>query len=275
MTNNSVPYAPDPRAVRLAKALRARVAADNIVLFGSRARGDWRPHSDIDLLIVQAPARERDRIQGTAHALASAIFGQPKPDIDFVYRTHRECRIQIQHSVNGIAAVALREGVAVAPYPRPWHAPEPEPEPAMTECGEMTRRLIDANRNYDALQYLLDGRRANNEVAAQAHQTLEHALKALISAQRSPYRHTHKLDDLRQTAGLDSQALGSDLDQLDPYAGGAAYFDPEHPIEDFAAMANAVTDDLILIYARIADLTGLDAWTLQPPGTPPVQPIYR
>lgn len=165
--------------------------------------------------------------------------------------------------------------MAAEPYPRPWHAPEPEPESEMTECGEMTRRLIDANRHYDALQYLLDGRRANNAVAAHARQTLEHALKALTSAQRSPYRHAHKLDDLRQTAGLDSQALGSNLDQLDPYAGGAAYCDPEHPIEDFAAMANAVTDALILIYARIADLTGLDAWTLQPPGTPPVQPIYR
>lgn len=151
---------------------------------------------------------------------------RPTQTFDFVYRTHRECRIQIQHSVNGIAAVALREGVAAESYPRPWHAPEPEPEPEMTECGEMTRRLIDANRNYDALQYLLDGRRANNAVAAQARQTLEHALKALISAQRSPYQHAHSLDALRQTAGLASQALGSDLAQLDLYAGGAAYCDP-------------------------------------------------
>lgn len=67
----------------------------------------------------------------------------------------------VADSVNGIAAVALREGVAAEPYPRPWNDPEPE----MTECRGMTRRLIDANRHYDALQYLLNGRRANNEVA--------------------------------------------------------------------------------------------------------------
>ena len=46
---------PDPRAVQLAQTLLERVPADNVVVFGSRARGDWHAHSDIDLLIVQAP----------------------------------------------------------------------------------------------------------------------------------------------------------------------------------------------------------------------------
>ena len=71
-------------------------------------------------------------------------------------------------------------------------------------------------------------------------------------------------------------SMASDLTQLDQYAGGDAYPIASHPIRGFAAMANAVTDDLILIYARIERLTDQDAWGLQPPGIPnPIQPVYR
>ena len=268
------PYNPDPRAIRLAQALLERVTADNIVVFGSRARGDWHQHSDVDLLIVQAPAHEREHIQDTARVLAIAIFGQPKPDIDFVYRTHRECRIQIQHSVNGIAAVAYREGVAMEPYPQPGD--EPEPESDLTEIGEMSRRLVDANQNYLSMHALQDYGFSNDVVAALAHQTLEHALKALISAQAKPYPRTHDLVALCQSAGLEPNKLQSYLSQLDQYAGGAAYDDPTQPVEDFAVMTNAVTDDLKCIYDRIEALTGLNAWSVQPTGTPsPIRPVYR
>ena len=272
-----LPWRPEPRAVQLAQALLQQIQADNVVLFGSRARGDWKPHSDIDLLIVQAPASEWAYIREKAHTLAKSIFGQLM-DVDLVHRTHRECRIQIKHSVNGIAAVALREGVAVEPYPTPLNEPEPEPEPEpdLTEYGETRLRIEDANDNYDSMQYLLAGGRESDSVAAHAHQTLEHALKALISAQRNPYPYSHNLDELRQSAGLDPLSMASDLAQLDQYAGGDAYRMAANPISNFAAMANAVTDDLIRIYAQIERLIDLDAWTIQPPGTPhPIQPIHR
>ena len=268
------PYNPDPRAVRLAQALLERVTADNIVVFGSRARGDWHQRSDIDLLIVQAPDNEREHIQDTARALAIAVFGQSTPDIDFVYRTHCECLIQIQRSVNGIAATAYREGVAMEPYPQP--VDEPEPESDLTEIGEMSRRLVGANQNYLSMHALQDCGFSNDVVAALARQTLEHALKALISAQAKPYLHTRDRSELCQAAGLDPNELQSCLPQLDPYAGGAAYDDPTQPVEDFAVMTNAVTDDLKCIYDRIEALTGLDAWSVQPTGTPsPIRPVYR
>ena len=270
-----LPWRPDPRAVQLAQALLQQVPADNVVIFGSRARGDWKPYSDIDLLIVQAPASEWAYIREQAHTLAKSIFGQLM-DVDLVHRTHRECRIQIKRSVNGIAAVALREGIAVEPYPTPLNEPESEPEPDLTEHGETRLRIEDANDNYDSMQYLLAGGRESDSVAAHAHQTLEHALKALISAQRNPYPYSRNLDELRQSAGLDPLSMASDLAQLDPYAGGDAYRMAANPISNFAAMANAVTDDLIRIYAQIERWIDLDAWTIQPPGTPhPIQPIHR
>ena len=243
--------------------------------FGSRARGGWNQYSDIDLLVVQAPDSAWNCIREQAYTLARSIFGQGM-DIDLVYRTHRECHMQIEHSVNGIAAVALREGVAVEPYPAPLNDPDLDPAPELTEYGEMQLRIADANDNYDVLQYALDGGRESDSVAAHAHQVLEHALKALLSAQGNPYPYRRKLDELRQVAGINSLSMASALTQLDQYAGGDAYQIASNPIRDFAAMANAVTDDLILIYDRIERLTGQDAWSLQPPGIPnPIQPVYR
>ena len=261
------PYHPDPRAVRLAQTLLQQVHADNVVVFGSRARGDWNRYSDIDLLVVQAPDSEWDKIRAKAHELARSLFGKGM-NIDLVHRTHRECHIQIQHSVNGIAAVALREGAAAAPYPQPLNEPDPEPDPNLEESGEMELRMASANESYGLMQYALDGGWESDSVAVHARQALEQALKALISAQGSPYPHGRKLGHLRRAAGLDTLTLSRNLDQLDQYAGGDAYRMARNPIADFASAANDVTDDLVYIYAQIERLTGTDAWDVHPPGAP-------
>ncbi len=269
------PYRPDPRAVRLAQTLLQQVHADNVVVFGSRARGDWNRYSDIDLLVVQAPDSEWGKIRTKAYELARSLFGKGM-NIDLVHRTRRECHIQIQHSVNGIAAVALREGVAVEPYPQPLNEPDPEPDPDLEESGEMELRMANANENYGLMQYTLDGGWESDSVATHAHQTLEHALKALISAQGNPYPHEHNLGNLCRAAGLDTLTLSSNLDPLDQYAGGDAYRIARNPIEDFASAANDVTDDLVYIYARIERLTGTDAWDIHPPGAPgTIEPRHR
>ena len=34
------------------KSLKASYPIDTVILFGSKARGDWDPHSDVDLLLI-------------------------------------------------------------------------------------------------------------------------------------------------------------------------------------------------------------------------------
>ena len=55
----------EPRLGRFAKLVRERVAPAQVWVFGSRARGDERPDSDWDLLVVfddrNAAAAEDDR----------------------------------------------------------------------------------------------------------------------------------------------------------------------------------------------------------------------
>ena len=44
--------APDAIALAAAQAAQTAVAPDTVILFGSRARGDHRPDSDVDLLVI-------------------------------------------------------------------------------------------------------------------------------------------------------------------------------------------------------------------------------
>ena len=44
--------APDAIGLAAAQAAQTAVAPDTVILFGSRARGDHRPDSDVDLLVI-------------------------------------------------------------------------------------------------------------------------------------------------------------------------------------------------------------------------------
>ncbi|MBX5468196.1 MAG: nucleotidyltransferase domain-containing protein [Firmicutes bacterium] len=59
---------------------------DRIILFGSRARGDARPDSDWDFLVI-LPSRERPIPRGVAVRRAARIHGVP---MDFVVKTPEE-----------------------------------------------------------------------------------------------------------------------------------------------------------------------------------------
>jgi predicted nucleotidyltransferase len=69
-----ITHAPDvSRAIALfLEALRRDYAVDDVRLYGSRARGDFRPDSDVDLAVVLHGAR-RD-VWDTTQALANITF---------------------------------------------------------------------------------------------------------------------------------------------------------------------------------------------------------
>ena len=92
------------------------IAPEQIYLFGSRARGNARPDSDIDLLIVESEpfGANRSRRQELARIRrALSLFRVPK-DI-LVYS--RDEMATWQHAVNHIIARCLREGKLL--YERP------------------------------------------------------------------------------------------------------------------------------------------------------------
>ena len=94
---------------RMVQAIVDEVDPEQVILFGSRARGDARGNSDIDLIVVEAEpfGTERSRRKETVrlyHALAE--FRVPA---DVLVFSHEDVDYW-RDSLNHVLARALREG---------------------------------------------------------------------------------------------------------------------------------------------------------------------
>ncbi len=275
---------PDARALRVAQALRDAIDAECVILFGSRARADWTDRSDIDLMIIEPEFLDLDRqmrdIQQTARELARLAY-QDDVGIDFVYLSRAEYERKSRHALNHVARFARREGIAMPRNPDDFPGDDAPDDPDhCDEPMERQLRIADANTYYRAMHVMLDAGVTDRVTAYNGHQALEHAMKALISAQGYEYLHVHELDRLlaqirANDANLRWQPV-SDLGQLNNFAGGTRYGPLLTPISDYTDMANRVTDDLNRIYGEIARLTGEDPWTVPPEGSDdPIEPRHR
>ena len=266
---------PDRRALRIVCRLSTWIKEGGIILFGSRARCDWNDYSDVDLLIVveQIPDKAtQQRLQNQARQLAEQEFGNARPPMELVYLTQSQYRDQVRHSINGIGAIAYREGIRMGHLPDVPMDPESQ---LKDDSEERNRRIGDANKHYATMQALIDADQVSGVCAYCAHQVLEHAFKALIAAQGERYAPTHTLTDLAHHAWPQAQ-WQSDLMQLNAYAGGLRYRPPPIPVMDFKRMANAITTDLECIYERIEALTGEIPWQIKAPDYPrAIRPHYR
>jgi predicted nucleotidyltransferase len=90
----------------VARIVRA-AAPEKIVLFGSRARGDFRPESDIDILVVQRSELPR-HVRTTP--IYAALAGVPSPvDIEVVVYTPTEVE-EWASADAAFVTTALRQG---------------------------------------------------------------------------------------------------------------------------------------------------------------------
>ena len=93
----------DPKAVAVARAVYDAVRPESVILFGSRARGDYREDSDIDLLVISDDCYSRDARMKAQRAAAEAtqhIYGAYLFDTDLVWlprEKYVECRGGINH----------------------------------------------------------------------------------------------------------------------------------------------------------------------------------
>ena len=272
----------DPRAVSVAQKARERIDAECIILFGSRSRADWNGESDIDLMAIvrDAPARdEQDRATETVRRILAETYserGYMPMDLLFLSETDYRRRAK---SVNNVAAIASREGIKLARAPEDYAEPETEIDDEV-EREDRVRRISDANVHYRAMNHALDGGMEDRVAVFNAHQVLEHGMKALISARGRRYPHSHNLDtlasEIRRIDIARRWRFASDLVQLTGYAGGDRYAEATNPVTDFTRMANAVTEDIERIYRRIQEITGEDPWSVPPDDkSEPISPRRR
>ncbi len=258
----------EPKALAVAKAAQAAAPADAvIILFGSRARGDYHGRSDIDLAALSPTAAEWG-VGGASYAAVSAAaraagekeYGHAMP-VDLLpldYPRFRRCRRAVNHVAHHIA----RDGIPMTQVP--FSALDPDAagdgdDGYPDNWPDISERLRDGLRAFGYMRYdLADG--AEKYLGRNAHETLEHTYKALISALGASYPRTHNLRDLERLLDRLSERHGvhipPSLEWLEAFYGARRY-DPPGPLpiapDAFFAQVEQVKDAII---ARVYEITG-------------------
>ncbi len=265
MSTNTTPKlptrnAPDPKACAVALAVSEAVHADRVILFGSRARGDYSPQSDIDLLIItDADSTDRQGYQDTsvaAHRKAEELYGD-LIGVDLVHLGEKAFH-DGRRARNHVAGQAVRDGFDGNGDKVDYDNPEPSNWP------DIRQRVANARRSLGDLVVLVEDSRSSQElIGFTAQQAMENALKGWISALDADYRNTHDLAKLaaivRQHPNEIHTPAGEKLAWLTRYAVRYRYADAHVVIEDRDALLSAVKETVEAIIARIRALNATAA----------------
>ena len=253
----------DANALAVGQAVLRATGAQEVILFGSRARGDYRPDSDIDLLLVHANRQDdevRDNAWHTAKSRIIALYGDGMP-LDLVWFAPAEFDRK-RRSINNVAAIASQEGITMDGQ----SAGDKYPNDANDYSGEIDVTKQHCYRtcaHFRTLLTLIECREIRLMIGQQAHQSIEYALKALISAAGRRYPHHRELVDLENIAHRADRGftapLESPLKALNDYDGRLRY-NGYARLGDFNELYRQVESDVGRIFRRVAALTGKDPW---------------
>ncbi|MDE2786284.1 MAG: HEPN domain-containing protein [Chloroflexota bacterium] len=237
----------DRRALAVGQAVYEALEPEAVILFGSRARGDYRADSDIDLMLIVGDNSKNPERERAAHDVASEtvrrIYGHLL-HVDVVQYTARQFDDELP-SINRLASRVAEYGITLDGN-RMAHQRLHYDDDARRE--EVALRLYDAEEHCATLELVVAAGRGDQVVGYNAQQTIEHTLKALTAALGGRYSTTHELQDLmaevRATERAAGRALGIDLPEhlawLSAYARGSKYDPKPQPIEDRQGLLETV-----------------------------------
>jgi HEPN domain-containing protein len=178
----------------------ARFEPEKIIVFGSRARGEARSNSDLDLLVVLESVDGDGEAQT---ALRDALFGLP---VAFdVFAISRENLARTADAVGSFAYPVVREGTVIYGV----------------DDRDAATWLRYAEEDLTAAQGMVEGRGWAPRIACfHAQQAAEKALKAVLVGQRIPLQHTQNLALLRDLVpeSLRTSRIESNLRRLSGWA---------------------------------------------------------
>ena len=254
----------DRRALAVAQAVYDAAGPEAVILFGSRARGDYRVDSDIDLLLIVSdnPKNgERERIAYEAACeTALRIYGH-RLDVDVVQYTAEQFEDE-RPSINRLASRVAEYGITLdgerMAYQRLHYDDEAQRE-------EVALRLYDAEEHCAITEMAVASGRGDRIIGYNAQQSLEHSLKAMTSALGGRYSTTHDLSalmaEVRATEGTAGHVLGidvpDDLAWLSGYAGGGKYDPKPGPILDRQGLMETVCGFQRPVAERLRSPAGL------------------
>ena len=259
----------DPKAVAVARAVYDAVPLDTVILFGSRARGDYRPDSDIDLMLIHSEHLSGEnyrKASEAAHAAIERIYDTRWIGVDLLdipRSTYMRCRGGINH----VTAQATRDGVDMNGEKQEY---ERDPEPF--DWPDIRQRVINANRELITLNKLIEASAPQEAIGFHAQQAVENILKAWISAAGAEYTNTHDLERLlaiiKSIPDEQDTTAGDELYWLTLYAVRYRYEGAVLEMEDPIELYERIMFTVEAIEERIKALTGVDEL---PRYTPPGQ----
>ena len=209
---------------RMVQAIVDEVDPEQVILFGSRGRGDERESSDIDLIVVEAEpfGLERSRRKELVR-LYHALSGFHVPADVLVY-SHDDVAYW-RDSLNHVLARALREGkVLYEPTTVANHSAAAQGVDGKLHASDVkcARMLLDAGtRHVDTLRALYHSDEIPDEVFGfHVQQAAEKLLKGWTALLGEVYPLTHNVEDLLNLLASRGAAVEPFRDLFDytPYA---------------------------------------------------------
>ena len=250
-------YAHDPKARAVAKAVYDALRPRSVILFGSRARGDFRRDSDIDLLVITEGDRRLGREEyvetcKAARAKAGELYDDRGFGVDVLDMTSDEFR-HCRRAKNHVAGQAARDGVDMNGDRIPPNGQPPDNSP------DILQRIANAERELRTLDILVNANADQEPIGFHAQQALENALKGWISALDDEYGNTHDLADLAATVRAHPEEEASDAGErlfwLTRYAVEYRYEGARVHMDDRRELLRIVSETVSAIIERIRTLT--------------------
>ena len=170
---------PDPVALAIAREMQEQLQPAEVILLGSRATGEHRPDSDVDLMAVcpdEETAKEADQ---TLRQLLEGKYEIPVVNVTTITKHEFRRTAPLAQSQAGQAA---RHGVTPDGKELRYR---PEREPETEEILQATTFWLTlAEANLDAFTIFPESRRLTQShlPAFEAQQALERAFKGLLTA---------------------------------------------------------------------------------------------
>ena len=269
MTQVQAKQSYDPKARAVAQAVYDAIRPLAVILFGSRARGDYRDDSDVDLLVIIDDDADDRAIYAAARVAAHRKLDElydlrvGVDVLDFTKSRFAYCR----RARNHVAGQALRDGVIVSEAGlNPGDFPaDSDGEPA--GWPDIRQRFTAATRNIVSMTNLITTNSPLEDIGFHAQQAVENALKGWISALDDEYRNIHDLGGLaaivRKHPAENNTPAGESLDWLTKYAVDYRYEGARVNLDDPPGLLEAVSALVDAVADRIKTLTGIEPprWT--------------
>ena len=238
----------DRRALDVARKIHSMAESEQTILFGSRARGDHRPDSDIDVLIIKDPSPPEDWLEDLRDRARTLQMSElPEASgIDVICMTAKEFDTR-RHLRNNLANSIAKQGASILPQEN-TEIPEES-----IDWDDVNGKMKDATGAADGLVAIANagilGVMSDKQAGRMALDALQDAYKAVLGAHGYEYptsgRDGHNLRIIirliRQHRIIpdDAPMPGEEHRYLTEF-GGAALYSHEHLPLDKAGIAHDV-----------------------------------